>query len=95
MDFYTFWKTAHDFSLKITILYSVIFIRKIIQSLLFFQFQEEYVREGISWKEIKYFNNKVVCSLIEDKTPKPGIMAVLGPSINDVTTHYFFTRLNH
>jgi hypothetical protein len=53
--------------------------------LLFFQFQEEYVQEGISWKEINYFNNKVVCSLIEDKAPKPGIMAVLGPSINDVT----------
>jgi len=39
--------------------------------------QEEYVQEGISWKEINYFNNKVVCSLIEDKAPKPGIMAVL------------------
>ena len=29
--------------------------------------QEEYVREGIAWKEVKYFNNKVVCELIEAK----------------------------
>jgi hypothetical protein len=38
--------------------------------------QEEYVREGIEWKEVKYFNNKVVCELIEAKRP-PGILLVL------------------
>ena len=38
--------------------------------------QEEYVREGIEWKEVKYFNNKVVCELIEAKQP-PGILLVL------------------
>ena len=27
--------------------------------------QEEYIREGIEWQEIDYFNNKVVCDLIE------------------------------
>ena len=37
--------------------------------------QEEYVREGIEWKEVKYFNNKVVCELIEAKRP-PGILLV-------------------
>ena len=42
----------------------------------FFILQEEYVREGISWKQIDYFNNAVVCQLIEEKVPKPGIMAV-------------------
>ena len=25
------------------------------------------MREGIEWKEVKYFNNKVVCELIEAK----------------------------
>ncbi|KAK6022796.1 myosin head, partial [Ostertagia ostertagi] len=35
--------------------------------------QEEYVREKIRWQEIEYFNNKVVCDLIEAKRP-PGIM---------------------
>ena len=38
--------------------------------------QEEYVQEGIKWKPIEYFNNKVVCDLIESKSP-PGIMCVL------------------
>ena len=38
--------------------------------------QEEYHAEGIKWKEIEYFNNKVVCDLIEEKRPI-GIMCVL------------------
>ena len=38
--------------------------------------QEEYVQEGIVWKSICYFNNKVVCDLIESKQP-PGIFSVL------------------
>lgn len=29
--------------------------------------QEEYVNEGIKWTPIDYFNNKVVCDLIESK----------------------------
>ena len=44
---------------------------------LLYSLQEEYVQEGIAWTPIKYFNNAVVCQLIEDKKPKPGIMAVL------------------
>ncbi|XP_022075982.1 myosin IEb [Acanthochromis polyacanthus] len=39
--------------------------------------QEEYVQEGISWKPIEYFNNKVVCDLIESKLSPPGIMSIL------------------
>ncbi|GAB6019968.1 Unconventional myosin-Ie [Chamberlinius hualienensis] len=38
--------------------------------------QEEYVQEGIKWTPIEYFNNKIVCDLIESKAP-PGIMCVL------------------
>lgn len=38
--------------------------------------QEEYAREQIQWTPIKYFDNKVVCSLIEDKKP-PGVFAAL------------------
>jgi len=29
--------------------------------------QEEYVQEGIKWSPIDYFNNKIVCELIESK----------------------------
>nr|DBA28594.1 TPA: hypothetical protein GDO54_008923 [Pyxicephalus adspersus] len=39
--------------------------------------QEEYVAEGIKWSQIEYFNNKVVCDLIENKLNPPGIMSVL------------------
>ncbi|KAK4299769.1 hypothetical protein Pmani_027986 [Petrolisthes manimaculis] len=38
--------------------------------------QEEYHAEGIQWKPINYFDNKVVCELIEEKRP-PGIMCIL------------------
>lgn len=36
--------------------------------------QEEYVREGIEWEPIKYFNNKIICDLIEGKT---GIISLM------------------
>lgn len=38
--------------------------------------QEEYVKEQITWTPIKYFDNKIVCELIEGKKP-PGIFATL------------------
>jgi len=38
--------------------------------------QEEYAREGIKWKHIDFFNNQVVCDLIESKRPA-GVFAYL------------------
>jgi len=32
--------------------------------------QEEYAAEGIEWKDIEYFNNKIVCDLIEPPVKK-------------------------
>jgi len=46
-----------------------IFIEKTIKSE-----QEEYQREGIEWTPVKYFNNKIVCELIEKKPM--GLMAL-------------------
>lgn len=37
--------------------------------------QEEYKQEGIKWTEIDYFNNKIVCDLIESKSP-PGVFSI-------------------
>jgi len=37
--------------------------------------QEEYAREGIDWVDIDYFNNQVICNLVDD--PKSGIIAIL------------------
>lgn len=31
------------------------------------QEQEEYLREGIEWEPVEYFNNIVICDLIEAK----------------------------
>ncbi|XP_043934508.1 unconventional myosin-Ie isoform X2 [Protopterus annectens] len=39
--------------------------------------QEEYVQEGIRWTPIEFFNNKIVCDLIENKVNPPGIMSIL------------------
>ena len=38
--------------------------------------QEEYAREQIQWTPINYFDNKIVCQLIEEKRP-PGVFAAL------------------
>ncbi|KAL3181898.1 hypothetical protein MRX96_035846 [Rhipicephalus microplus] len=37
--------------------------------------QEEYYREGIEWTPINYFNNKVICDLVEEK--HKGIISLL------------------
>lgn len=39
------------------------------------QEQEEYLREGIEWEPVAYFNNKVICDLIEEK--HVGIIALM------------------
>jgi myosin-1 len=38
--------------------------------------QEEYAREKIQWTPIKYFDNKIVCDLIESVRP-PGVFSAL------------------
>lgn len=43
--------------------------------------QEEYAREGIAWTPIPFFNNKIVCDLIEAKRPTPGIFLILDDTI--------------
>lgn len=42
--------------------------------------QEEYTREKIKWTPIKYFDNRVVCDLIEERRP-PGIFAALNDAV--------------
>ncbi|XP_014666080.1 PREDICTED: unconventional myosin-Ic-like isoform X2 [Priapulus caudatus] len=37
--------------------------------------QDEYLREGIEWEPVEYFNNKIICDLIEEK--HRGIIAIL------------------
>jgi len=39
------------------------------------QEQEEYKKEGIAWQEVKYFNNQVICDLVEK--PHQGVIAIM------------------
>ncbi|VVC93983.1 unnamed protein product [Leptidea sinapis] len=39
------------------------------------QEQEEYAREGIQWTPIQYFNNRIICELVE--APHQGIIAIM------------------
>ncbi|XP_046677744.1 unconventional myosin ID, partial [Homalodisca vitripennis] len=39
------------------------------------QEQEEYQREGIEWQNIEYFNNQIICELVE--APHKGVIATL------------------
>ncbi|XP_051565749.1 unconventional myosin-Ib-like isoform X3 [Myxocyprinus asiaticus] len=57
--------------------------------------QEEYVREGIEWTNIKYFNNAIICHLIENN--KNGILAMLDEEClrpGTVTDETFLDKLN-
>lgn len=39
------------------------------------QEQQEYQREGIEWTNIDYFNNQIICDLVE--APHKGIIAIM------------------
>ena len=39
------------------------------------QEQEEYLREGIEWVQVDYFNNQIICDLIDK--PHTGIIAIM------------------
>ncbi|KAJ3414276.1 hypothetical protein HDV05_006805 [Chytridiales sp. JEL 0842] len=56
--------------------------------------QEDYMKEGIKWTDIKYFNNVVICDLIESK--RTGILALLDEesTLNEHTDTTFLDKLN-
>ncbi|XP_053296636.1 unconventional myosin-Ib isoform X1 [Pleuronectes platessa] len=57
--------------------------------------QEEYIREGIEWTNIEYFNNAVICNLIENN--KNGILAMLDEEClrpGTVTDETFLDKLS-
>ena len=39
------------------------------------QEQEEYRKEGIAWENIEYFNNQVICDLVEQS--HKGMLAIM------------------
>eukprot|EP01119_Soliformovum_irregulare_P003560 TRINITY_DN1423_c0_g1_i1.p1 TRINITY_DN1423_c0_g1~~TRINITY_DN1423_c0_g1_i1.p1 ORF type:complete len:1011 (-),score=356.36 TRINITY_DN1423_c0_g1_i1:277-3309(-) len=56
--------------------------------------QEEYVKEGIKWEPIKYFNNKIICDLIEGKPM--GVISLLDEAclIAECTDMTFLDKIN-
>ena len=46
------------------------------------QEQEEYQRENINWQHIEYFNNKIICDLVE--MPHKGIISILDEATYNV-----------
>jgi len=46
------------------------------------QEQEEYQREGIQWEEIDYFNNAIICELIEQN--HKGILSILDEGCRNI-----------
>ncbi|KAF7245064.1 Unconventional myosin-Ib [Varanus komodoensis] len=57
--------------------------------------QEEYIREGIEWTHIEYFNNAIICDLIESN--QNGILAMLDEEClrpGAVTDETFLEKLN-
>lgn len=39
------------------------------------QEQEEYQREGIAWTNVEYFNNQIICELVE--APHKGMISIM------------------
>lgn len=59
------------------------------------QEQEEYLREGIEWEPVQYFDNKVICNLIEEK--HKGIIALMDEEClrpGDPTDLSFLRKMN-
>ncbi|XP_078142071.1 unconventional myosin-Ib isoform X2 [Centroberyx gerrardi] len=57
--------------------------------------QEEYIREGIEWTNVEYFNNAIICDLIENN--QNGILAMLDEEClrpGTVTDDTFLDKLN-
>ncbi|XP_063226158.1 unconventional myosin IC isoform X2 [Bacillus rossius redtenbacheri] len=57
--------------------------------------QEEYLKEGIEWEPVEYFDNKVICDLIEEK--HKGIIALLDEEClrpGDATDLTFLAKTN-
>ncbi|CAL1271380.1 unnamed protein product [Larinioides sclopetarius] len=56
--------------------------------------QEEYCKEGIEWEPVEYFNNKIICDLVEER--HKGIIAILDEEClrpGDATDATFLAKL--
>ncbi|KTB16942.1 Myosin-5 [Nakaseomyces glabratus] len=80
LDIYGFEIFEHNSFEQICINYVNEKLQQIFIQLTLKSEQDTYAREKIQWTPIKYFDNKVVCDLIEAKRP-PGIFAAMNDSV--------------
>ncbi|EJS44224.1 myo5p [Saccharomyces arboricola H-6] len=99
LDIYGFEIFEHNSFEQICINYVNEKLQQIFIQLTLKSEQETYEREKIQWTPIKYFDNKVVCDLIEARRP-PGIFAAMNDSVatahadSDAADQAFAQRLN-
>lgn len=99
LDIYGFEIFEHNSFEQICINYVNEKLQQIFIQLTLKSEQETYEREKIQWTPIKYFDNKVVCELIEARRP-PGIFAAMNDSVatahadSDAADQAFAQRLN-
>lgn len=99
LDIYGFEIFEHNSFEQLCINYVNEKLQQIFIQLTLKQEQETYKREQIQWTPIKYFDNKVVCDLIEARRP-PGIFAAMNDSVatahadSNAADQAFAQRLN-
>lgn len=99
LDIYGFEIFEHNSFEQICINYVNEKLQQIFIQLTLKSEQETYEREQIKWTPIKYFDNKIVCDLIEAKRP-PGIFAAMNDSVatahadSNAADQAFSQRLN-
>ncbi|CAI4951456.1 BBT_HP_G0044750.mRNA.1.CDS.1 [Saccharomyces cerevisiae] len=99
LDIYGFEIFEHNSFEQICINYVNEKLQQIFIQLTLKSEQETYEREKIQWTPIKYFDNKVVCDLIEARRP-PGIFAAMNDSVatahadSNAADQAFAQRLN-
>ncbi|QLQ78119.1 hypothetical protein HG537_0A03660 [Torulaspora globosa] len=99
LDIYGFEIFEHNSFEQICINYVNEKLQQIFIQLTLKSEQDTYEREQIKWTPIKYFDNKIVCDLIEAKRP-PGIFAAMNDSVatahadSNAADQAFAQRLN-
>ncbi|KAL3236089.1 myosin 3 [Nakaseomyces bracarensis] len=99
LDIYGFEIFEHNSFEQICINYVNEKLQQIFIQLTLKSEQETYQKEQIQWTPIKYFDNKVVCDLIEARRP-PGIFAAMNDAIatahadSNAADQAFSQRLN-
>ncbi|XP_050420077.1 unconventional myosin ID isoform X2 [Adelges cooleyi] len=75
LDIYGFEVFEHNSFEQFCINYCNEKLQQVFIDLVLRQEQEEYQKEGITWQEVKYFNNQIICDLVEKS--HQGIIAIM------------------